>query len=125
MNAKTNSGRDLGSNAHGTAHWWQQRASAIALVPLLVWFVVALASVPLADRPSTLQWMRSGMNTLWLVALVFAAAQHSYLGTCVIVEDYVSNLKGRTASVILLQFLHIVVAGAGVLAVLRVALGKP
>jgi succinate dehydrogenase / fumarate reductase membrane anchor subunit len=77
VNAKPNSSRDFGSNGHGTAHWWQQRVSAIALVPLFVWFVVALASVPVADRPSMLQWMRSGMNALWLVALVLAAAQHS------------------------------------------------
>lgn len=62
------------------------------------------------------------MNALWLVALVLAAAQHSYLGTRVIVEDYVSNPKGRAATVILLQFLHIVMAGSGVFAVLRVAL---
>lgn len=123
MNAKPNSGRDLGSNGHATRHWWQQRVSAIALVPLLVWFVIVLASVPLADRPSTLQWMRSGMNPLWLVALVLAAAQHSYLGIRVIVEDYVSNLKGRAATVVVLQFIHLVMAGAGVLAVLRVALG--
>ena len=63
------------------------------------------------------------MNALWLVALVLAAAQHSYLGIRVIVEDYVSNLKGRAATVVMLQFIHLVMAGAGVLAVLRVALG--
>jgi succinate dehydrogenase / fumarate reductase membrane anchor subunit len=123
MNAESNGGRDLGSNGHGTGHWWQQRVSAIALVPLLVWFVVSLASVPVADRPSMLQWIQSGMNALWLGALVLAAAQHSYLGTCVIVEDYVSSLKGRAATVVMLQFTHIVMAGAGVFAVLRVALG--
>jgi len=123
VNAQPNSGRDLRSNAHCTAHWWQQRISAVAFVPLLIWFVISLASVPVADRPSMLQWMRSGMNALWLIALVLAAAQHSYLGTRVIVEDYVSNLKERTASVVMLQFIHLVMAGAGVLAVLRVALG--
>jgi succinate dehydrogenase hydrophobic anchor subunit len=62
------------------------------------------------------------MNGLWLVALVLAAAQHSYLGTRVIFEDYVSNLKGRVATVVMLQFLHMVM-GAGIYAVLRVALG--
>jgi len=53
-----------------------------------------------------------------------SAQQHSYLGTRVIVEDYVSGLKGRAATVVMLQFMHIIVmAGAGVFSVLRVALG--
>jgi succinate dehydrogenase hydrophobic anchor subunit len=63
------------------------------------------------------------MHPLLLIALVLAAAQHSYLGTRVIVEDYVSSLKGRVATVVILQFMHLVLAGAGVLSVLRVALG--
>ena len=123
MNAEPMGRRDLGSNGHGTGHWWQQCVSAIALVPLLVWFVISLASVPVADRPSMLQWIRSGMNVLWLGALVLAAAQHSYLGIRMIVEDYMTSLKGRAATVVMLQFAHLVLAGAGVLAVLRVALG--
>jgi succinate dehydrogenase / fumarate reductase membrane anchor subunit len=123
MSAEPVDRREPGPNGHGTGHWWQQRVSAIALVPLLVWFVLALASVSVADRSSVLQWIRSGMNGLWLVALVLAAAQHSYLGTRVIFEDYVSNLKGRVGTVVMLQFLHMVMAGAGIYAVLRVALG--
>jgi succinate dehydrogenase / fumarate reductase membrane anchor subunit len=115
--------RDLGSNGQGTAHWWQQRVSAIALVPLMVWFVIALMSVPIADPASVVRWIRGGMNALLVVALVIAAAQRSYHGTRVIVDDYVSSLKGRVATVVILQFMHLVLAAAGVLSVLRVALG--
>ncbi|MGC2030825.1 MAG: succinate dehydrogenase, hydrophobic membrane anchor protein [Steroidobacteraceae bacterium] len=115
--------RDLGSNGQGTAHWWQQRVSAIALVPLLVWFLIALMSVPISDPASVVRWIRSGINAVLLVALVLAAAQHSYLGTRVIVEDYVSSLTARAATVVTLQFVHVVLAGAGVWSVLRVALG--
>jgi succinate dehydrogenase / fumarate reductase membrane anchor subunit len=95
----------------------------MALVPLIVWFVIALVSVPIADPASVARWIRGGMNALLLVALVLAAAQHSYHGTRVIVDDYVSSLKGRVATVVILQFMHLVLAAAGVLSVLRVALG--
>src|SRR5258708_6728146 len=114
--------RHLGSNGQGMAQWWQQRVSAIALVQLIVWFVIALVSAPITDPASAARWIRGGMNALLLVALVLAAAQHSYHGTRVIVEDYVSSLKGRVATVVMLQFMHIVLAAAGVLSVLRVAL---
>jgi succinate dehydrogenase / fumarate reductase, membrane anchor subunit len=115
--------RDLGSSGQGTAHWWLQRVSAIALVPLLVWFVVAVVSVPVVDPPSVIRWIRGGMHALLLLALILAAAQHSYLGTRVIVEDYVSDIKARVATLVILQFMHIALAGAGILSVLRVALG--
>jgi succinate dehydrogenase / fumarate reductase, membrane anchor subunit len=115
--------RDLGANGHGTTHWWQQRVSAIALAPLSIWLVVGLAYVPIDDRPSMVHWIRGGVHALLLVALILAAAQHSYLGTRVIVEDYVSRFKVRAVTVVMLQFTHVVLAGAGVLSVLRIALG--
>jgi succinate dehydrogenase hydrophobic anchor subunit len=95
----------------------------MALVPLIVWFVIAVVSVPIADPPSVVRWIRGGMHALLLIALVLAAAQHSYLGTRVIVEDYVGGFKARVATLVTLQFMHIIFAGAGVLSVLRVALG--
>ena len=115
--------RDVGSSGQGTAHWWRQRVSAVALVPLIVWFVIAVVSVPIADPPSVVRWIRGGMHALLLIALVLAAAQHSYLGTRVIVEDYVGGFKARVATLVTLQFVHIILAGAGALSVLRVALG--
>jgi succinate dehydrogenase hydrophobic anchor subunit len=63
------------------------------------------------------------VHALWLLALVPAAAQHSYLGARVIVKDYMSGLNGHAATVVMLQFMHIVTAGAGVFSVLRVAFG--
>jgi succinate dehydrogenase / fumarate reductase membrane anchor subunit len=115
--------RDVGSNGEGTTLWWLQRVSAIALVPLLVWFVVAVVSVPIVDPASLIRWLRGGIHALLLLALILATAQHSYLGTRVIVEDYMSGLKARLATLVMLQLMHIALAGAGVLAVLRMALG--
>jgi len=63
------------------------------------------------------------VHALWLLALVPAAAQHSYLGARVIVKDYMSGLNGHSATVVMLQFMYIVTAATGVFSVLRVALG--
>jgi len=123
MTSKTIPRRDLGSCGQGTLHWWQQRVSAMALVPLLIWFLVEVLSVHVADPLSVVRWMRGGVHALLLIALVLAATQHSYLGTRVIAEDYVSGLKARVATLVMLQWMHLVLAGAGVLSVLRVALG--
>ncbi len=122
MNPETIPRRDLGLIGRGTARWWQQRVSAIALVALFIWLVLALESVPLVDHASVVRWMRGGMHAFLLIALVLAAARHSYLGTRVIVEDYVRGLKARVATEVTLQFMHLGLAGAGVWSVLRVAL---
>ena len=123
MSLETVPFRDLGSSGEGTAHWWLQRISAVALVPLLVWFAVAVVSDSVADSSSAIRWIRGGMHALLLIALILSAAQHSYLGTRVIVEDYVSNLKARVVTLVILQLLHIALAGAGMFSVLRVAVG--
>jgi len=125
MNTVANRSGKLGPNGHGTSHWWWQRITALALVPLLVWLAVSALSVQIADTASVIHWMRSGIRPVLLCALLLVAAQHSYLGLRVIVDDYVSRVGVRAAMVVLLQGMHVLLAGAGVLSVLWVAIGAP
>jgi succinate dehydrogenase / fumarate reductase membrane anchor subunit len=113
-----------GSAKHGVDHWWAQRVTAIALVPLAVWFGVSLLIIPRFDYGSLAQWMNHGWNAVLLVALVLAIAQHSYLGVRVVVEDYVHPPGARIVALLVLQFAHVLIAAAGVFAVLKIALGN-
>jgi succinate dehydrogenase / fumarate reductase membrane anchor subunit len=112
-----------GSAKGGVHHWWQQRLTAVALVPLTVWFVVSLLALPAFDHASVSAWMGQSWTALLLILLVVVAAWHSQLGVRVIVEDYVRAPGARTVTLTLLSFLHALLAAAGVLAVLKVALG--
>jgi len=127
MSLRSPLGRVLGLGAarHGVDHWWQQRLSAVALVPLSIWFLVSLLSLPSFDQATVSAWMAHSSTALLLVLFVLAVVWHSRLGVAVVVEDYVhGGLK--TLTLVVLTFAHLLLAAAGVLAILRVALrGTP
>jgi succinate dehydrogenase / fumarate reductase membrane anchor subunit len=112
-----------GSAKGGVHHWWVQRLTAVALLPLTVWFVVSLLALPSFDHATVAAWMRESWTALLLILLVLVAAWHSQLGVRVVVEDYVPAPGARTVTLAVLTLLHALLAAAGVFAVLKVALG--
>jgi succinate dehydrogenase / fumarate reductase, membrane anchor subunit len=112
-----------GSAKSGVEHWWRQRLTSIALVPLSVWFVVSLLALPSFEHATVIAWIGQTSTALLLILLVLTAAWHSQLGVRVIVEDYVHHPGGKTVTLVLLAFLHVLIAAAGVFAVLKVAFG--
>ena len=112
-----------GSAKEGVHHWWVQRLTAVALVPLSVWFAVSLLALPSFDHATVAAWMGQSSTALLLILLVLVAAWHSRLGLQVVVEDYVPGPGGRTVTLVVINFVHVLLAAAGVLAVLKVALG--
>lgn len=112
-----------GSAQQGVHHWWLQRLTSVALVPLTAWFVVSLLTLPSFEHATVASWMRQSSTALLLILLVLVATWHSQLGVRVVVEDYVPAPGARTVTLTLVTFLHALLAVAGVFAVLKVALG--
>jgi succinate dehydrogenase / fumarate reductase, membrane anchor subunit len=112
-----------GSARQGVQHWWQQRLTSVALVPLSVWFVVSLLALPSLDHATVVAWMGHAWTALLLILLVLTGAWHSQLGVRVIIEDYVHGAGARTITMVVVTFAHALIGAAGVFAVLRVALG--
>ncbi len=112
----------LGSAGDGPAHWWSQRVSSVALALLALWFLVSLAGIDLNDHGALVTWLSAPLNIALGVLLVAVTAYHSSLGVQVVIEDYVGGGL-RVVSMVLSQFLHIVLAGIGIVAILRVAFG--
>lgn len=124
MSLRTPLGRVLGHGpARGAAvhHWWMQRLSSLALLPLSLWLLCNLARLPLADHAVVTQWIAGGWNALWLVLTILVMAWHSVLGVQVVIEDYMHSVALKTASLLLSQFVHWLVAAAAAYAVLRIA----
>ncbi|HLJ37509.1 MAG TPA: succinate dehydrogenase, hydrophobic membrane anchor protein [Steroidobacteraceae bacterium] len=113
-----------GSAKQGVHHWWVQRLTSVALVPLTVWFVVSLLALPSLDHATVAGWERQGSTSLLLILLVLVGTWHSQLGVRVVVEDYVPSPAARTVTLTLIAFAHALLAAAGILAVLKVALGS-
>jgi succinate dehydrogenase / fumarate reductase membrane anchor subunit len=114
----------LGSAKDGSHHWWMQRVSAVALVLLSLWFLIALLTRGALDYASVLEWMDHPVNVTLLVLLVITVAYHSALGVQVVLEDYVSNKGAKLVSLIANQFVHLTLGAIGVFAILRVAFGS-
>ena len=113
----------LGSAKDGTAHWWAQRVTAVALVPLTVWFVFSLLTLPDFDYETVRTWLSVPVTGFLAVLLVGVLSHHSYLGTIVIVEDYVTSSGMKVLCLMTLRFLYVLAGGAAVFAILRVVLG--
>jgi succinate dehydrogenase / fumarate reductase membrane anchor subunit len=116
--------RGHGSAKAGAHHWWAQRLSAIALVPLFLWFVASLAAVASADYATAVSWIGSPWNSALLVLLIGAIFYHAQLGMQVVFEDYISTHWLQVASIILVRFLAILLAAVSIIAVLRTAWGS-
>jgi succinate dehydrogenase / fumarate reductase, membrane anchor subunit len=114
----------LGSAKSGVHHWWLQRLTSIALVPLSIWFAVSLITLPSLDYATLSVWMSQSLTALLLILLVLTATWHSRLGVQVVVEDYVHTPGARTLTLVLSNFLHVFIAAAGVFAILKVAFGR-
>lgn len=112
----------LGSAKTGTEHWWAERVSAVALVPLTLWFVAAIIAHTRSDYGGFLIWLKELPTTILMILLLAALFHHTALGLQVVVEDYVhSGLK--FAAILVVRLGCFALALAGILATLRIAWG--
>jgi succinate dehydrogenase / fumarate reductase, membrane anchor subunit len=113
----------LGSAKDGVHHWWLQRLTSIALIPLTIWFTVSILSLPSLGHATVTAWMALSWNALLLIVLVLVATYHSQLGVRVVIEDYVHDTGIKTLILVLVSFAHALAAVVGVFAILKVAFG--
>lgn len=115
--------RGLGSARSGTHHWWLQRITAVALVPLAIWFVVGLVVIGGADHAMAIAWVGHPVGAVLLVLAVGFGFWHGQLGLQVVIEDYVHGEGCRIALLLVMKGAALMLALAAILSVLRVALG--
>ena len=106
----------------GTEHFWHQRVSAVALIPLGLWFAFSVASLTGGGYEQTAAFLSRPLNALLMIAFAGTALYHAKLGVQVVIEDYVAKAETRMALLVLNIFFHAGVALAAILAVLAMAL---
>lgn len=112
----------LGSAKSGTEHWWMQRVTAVALVPLTLWFAAALVGLDGLDQATVTTWIAQPLTAVLLLLLVATLIYHSFLGTQVVIEDYTGGAT-RVLTLLIVRFLHVVTAVAALFAILKIAFG--
>lgn len=115
--------RGLGSANEGVHHWWGQRVSAIALVPLSLWFVFSVIGLIGADWVEFREWIGLFGNAVLMVVLVAVLFYHAYLGMQVVIEDYVHGEGAKVATLVIVKFALVIMGVSCILAVLRMAIG--
>ena len=116
--------RGLGSAKEGVQHFWVQRVSAVALVPLSLWFVFSVAQLPGASYDAVHYWVHAPSVAVTLVLFIATLFYHSMLGLQVVVEDYIAGEGTKLLTLLVLKFAHAIGAAAGIFAVLKIALGN-
>jgi len=111
-----------GSAGEGVGHWWVQRVTAVALLPLTSWFVVSLLGQPLQSYDAMRGWLGQPWVAVLTILLVFTLAWHAKLGVQVVIEDYVHGKGAKTTLLLLSTFIHAGAAVAAVFAILRLAI---
>jgi succinate dehydrogenase / fumarate reductase, membrane anchor subunit len=113
----------LGSAKEGVEHWWMQRITAVALVPLTLWFVIAVIGLVGADLEAVQNWVGRPLPAILLMLLLIASFYHMSLGLQVVIEDYVHTELTKLGLVIAIRLLCFAFVVAGIFAVLSMALG--
>ena len=114
--------RGLGSAKGGTQHFWLQRLTAIALIPLTVWFALSIASLASADQGAVQSWMQSPLSATLMISFLVAGFWHMKLGIQVVIEDY-AHKENRFVMMILLNVFTAAAAAIAIVSILKVAFG--
>lgn len=113
----------LGAAKGAAEHWWLQRVTAVALLPLGAWFAYSLLTLDGFDYATVVAWVREPATSILLILMIVAVAYHSALGVQVVVEDYVGK-GGRPIVLMASTLAHVGLGVAAVFAVLKIAFGS-
>lgn len=111
--------RGLGPARIGSGHWWAQRWTSIALVPLSLWFMCAAIRLEGATRADVADWMSGPLPIVLMITLVVVSFYHLQLGVMAIIEDYVHTPWLHMASILALKGAAFLLALACIVSILR------
>ena len=116
--------RGLGASHEGAHHFWVQRVSGIALVPLVIWFVLSASTVVSADLVTFKAWVGAHYNPVLLILLILTMFHHAFLGLQVIIEDYIHAESIKLTSLIVTKFALYLIGACAIFAVIRLTFGS-
>jgi succinate dehydrogenase / fumarate reductase membrane anchor subunit len=115
--------RGLGSAKSGTGHFLAQRWTALALVPLVIWFVIGLIGHLGASYAEAMSWIGNPVNAVLTVLMLAALFHHAQLGLQVVIEDYIHHHAIKIISLVLIKGMALLFGAGAIFAVLRISFG--
>ena len=122
MRSQLGRARGLGSAKSGMHHWIAQRLTAIALVPLTLWFVFSVFTLAGASHAVMIAWMQSPLHLVLMLALIGATFHHMQLGLQTVIEDYIHGDSCRMAVLMAMKGITVLLALAAAVSALKMGL---
>lgn len=116
--------RGLGSTKSGTEHFWYQRLTSIANIPLFLFFVISIVILAGADHAAFIAYLSNPIVAITMLLMVLSGIYHMYLGMAVIIEDYVHSEGLKVISLLGNNFFSFAVGMASVFAILKISFGS-
>jgi succinate dehydrogenase / fumarate reductase, membrane anchor subunit len=113
----------LGSAKSGVEQWWAERVSAVALVPLTLWFMASIIAHTGSNYVDFVMWLRTPTIMILMILLVIALFYHAALGLEVVIDDYVHS-GVKFGAVIAVRLVSSGLAVAGIVSILEIALAS-
>jgi succinate dehydrogenase / fumarate reductase membrane anchor subunit len=123
LRSPLNRARGLGSAKSGVHHFWVQRLTAVALIPLVIWFAVSLVMLSGADYGMARAWIGSPVVMVLLILTIVIGLHHGQLGIQVVIEDYVHNDGVKLALIVGVKFIAVLFGLAATVAIMRIGFG--
>ncbi len=114
--------RGHGSAKDGLTHWIEQRVTAVALIPLSIWFIISVISLAGSHYEQFQAWLSVPGNTALMLLLLFCVFHHAQLGCQTVIEDYIHGRGARIAAIYLVKMTSALLGVFAGVAVLRAAL---
>jgi succinate dehydrogenase / fumarate reductase membrane anchor subunit len=111
----------MGSSHSGVSHFWRQRVTAAALIPLSIWFGVSVLGLIGAHEAATLAFLSQPLNAILMAFFVVILLFHMALGLQVVIDDYVHSNGQKLVLMLLMRGFSIAVGATAIFALLRIA----
>ena len=111
----------LGASHSGTGHFWRERLTSVALIPLSLWFAYAMLGLAGTNEVAVVSFLAHPWNAILMAAFAVISFYHLSLGLQVVIDDYIHTTGIKLFLLILVRFVAIAAAISCVFALIRIA----
>ena len=111
----------LGASHSGTGHFWRQRMTAVALLPLGLWFAYSVLGLAGANVVAALTYLAHPWNALLMAAFAVTLLYHMSLGLQVVIDDYIHTAGLKIFLMLAVRFVMIATMSTCLFALVRIA----
>jgi succinate dehydrogenase / fumarate reductase membrane anchor subunit len=111
----------MGSGHSGTGHFWHERVTAVALIPLSLWFLYVMLGLSGTSEVTALQFLAHPLNALLMAAFILFSLYHAALGLQVVIDDYIHTPGAKIFLLLVVRFSVIAIGSTCLFAIVRIA----